>query len=72
LDGFQLFLLGRRLLHHKKIILRGEINMRIVKISETEIYVEMANKESFTVNCSNEKLAERWIKLLENLDFLGK
>jgi hypothetical protein len=46
--------------------------MRIVKISETEIYVEMANKESFTVNCSNEKLAERWIKLLENLDFLGK
>ncbi|MDT2719681.1 hypothetical protein [Enterococcus gallinarum] len=41
--------------------------MRIVKISETEIYVEMADKESFTVSCSSEQLADRWIALLEGL-----
>lgn len=39
--------------------------MRIVKISETEIYVEMTGKESFTVTCSSEQLAERWLALLE-------
>ena len=41
--------------------------MLIVKISETEIYVEMPGKESFTVSCSSEQLAERWLVLLEGL-----